>query len=300
MEMQIPEKLQVGDQVAIVATARKITLPEIQSAICLLEQWGFGVVVGTSIGLVDNQFAGTDQERASDFQQQLDDPNIKAIWCARGGYGTVRMVDLLDFSLYIEHPKWVMGYSDVTVLHSHIHRLGVMTLHAPMPVDVMNATNESIESIQKVLLGELLDYKFKSAKKNRIGSGKGVLVGGNLSILYSLCGSPSALTAKNKILFIEDLDEYLYHIDRMLQNLERNGMFRNLKGLIIGGMTKMHDNTIPFGKTVEAIILEVVSGYDFPVVFDFPAGHLQDNRALLFGAEAVLSVTTDSVCLRFY
>ena len=297
--MQIPKSLKEGDHVAIVATARKISSEEMNSAITLLAHWGLVPVLGASIGLEEHQFAGSDQQRAEDFQQQMDNDYIKAIWCARGGYGTVRMIDLLDFSVFTQNPKWIIGYSDVTVLHSHIHQLKIATLHAPMPVDIMNATNKSVASLRDVLFGRSINYTIENAKNNRPGSGKGALVGGNLSILYALCGSVSALETKDKILFIEDLDEYLYHIDRMMQNLKRNGMLVGLKGLIVGGMTKMHDNTIPFGKTAQELILDAVQEYNFPVVFDFPAGHLQDNRALILGAEVLLNVQNDTVLLAF-
>ncbi len=297
--MRFPKPLIPGDKVAIVATARKISLEEIQVATVLLEKWGFVAVVGTSIGLEFDQFAGTDQERAMDFQQQLCNPEIAAIWCARGGYGTVRMLDLLDFSDFEKQLKWIIGYSDVTVLHSHIHQLGVATLHGPMPIDVMNTTNISASSMRDFLLGNSVSYEVKSAKENRTGMAKGTLVGGNLSILYSLCGSPSALDTKGKILFIEDLDEYLYHIDRMIQNLKRNDMFKGLKGLVVGGMTKIHDNSIPFGKTVKEIVLEAVQEYDFPVAFDFPAGHLEDNRPLVLGTEVVLTVSAKRTIVQF-
>ena len=297
--MNIPRSLQAGDKIAIVATARKISKEEIESATTLLARWGLVGVVGASIGLQSDQFAGTDQERAGDFQQQMDDPEIKAIWCARGGYGTVRMVDALDFFVFKKTPKWVIGYSDVTVLHSRIHQLGVATLHAPMPVDVMNATNKSVESMKNVLFGKKLNYKLKSNKRNRKGFGEGVLVGGNLSMMYSMCGSTTALDTRDKILFIEDLDEYLYHLDRMMQNLKRNGMLGQLKGLIVGSMTNMHDNTIPFGDTVEGIIMDTVRDYDYPVVFDFPAGHLQDNRALILGVNVTLNAKDKNVLLGF-
>lgn len=297
--MTIPLCLKVGDKVAIVSTARKIKNTEIQTSLDILKSWGLIPVVGKTIGLKKNQFAGTDTQRTIDIQQMLDDDTIKAIWCARGGYGTVRIIDSLDFYKFIQKPKWIIGYSDVTVLHSHIHNLGVATMHAPMPIDFYKCTDTAFEIFRKALFGVPIKYAIEFSKKNKKGAGSGMLVGGNLSILYSLCGSNSSIDTTGKILCIEDLDEYLYHIDRMLQNLKRNGYFDGLRGLIVGGMTKMHDNSIPFGKNAKEIILDIVKEYDFPVVFDFPMGHIQDNRALLLGAEVSLEVDKKEVILTY-
>lgn len=293
--MIIPPYLKKGDTVALVCTARKFTPEEAQPAIELLEKWGLNVNLGASIGLDNFQLGGSDAERAADFQAMLDDKIIKAIWCARGGYGTVRIIDSIDFSAFITNPKWIIGFSDVTVLHSHIHNLGVATIHAIMPFSVPKADPKAIGSLKKVLFGEELSYTTEYSNYNRNGKAKGVLVGGNLSILYSLLGSESSLDTQNKILYIEDLDEYLYHIDRMLMNLKRNGYFNNLNGLIVGGMTDMHDNSIPFGRNVYQIILDITKEYDFPICFDFPAGHLPDNRALVLGQEIAFEVTDDFV-----
>lgn len=297
--MRTPNLLVPGDTVAIVSTARKVSNKELEAAIVLLERWRLKTILGKTIEAEDNQFAGNDDLRVSDFQEMLDNPKIEAIWCARGGYGTVRIIDQLDFSEFIKKPKWIIGYSDITVLHSHIHTLGIETLQAQMPVDIENKTEVSRSSIRNVLFGEDYFIEVNSEKINKTGRVSGQLVGGNLSILYSLCGSPSALNTAGKILFIEDLDEYLYHIDRMMQNLKRNGMFANLAGLIVGGMTQMNDNTIPFGKTATEIILEVCEGYDFPIAFNFPAGHIKDNRALVMGREVELKITDLDVTLKF-
>ena len=285
-----PNYLQKGDTVAIVSTARKIASDQIIAAIKLLEKWGLNVVIGNTIGLKIHQFAGNDEARINDFQQMLNSPKVKAIWCARGGYGTVRLIDQLDFTEFKKHPKWIIGYSDITVLHSHIHNLGVETLHATMPINIVNNSKEALETLKKSLFGKNLSYEIPTSENNKLGSAAGEIVGGNLSVLYSLLGSKSSIKTDGKMLFIEDLDEYLYHIDRMLVNLKRNGYFSNLKGLIIGGMTNMHDNEIAFGKTAEEIILDCVSEYDFPVVFNFPAGHLDDNRALILGRKVTLEV----------
>jgi len=294
-----PKYLQKNDTVAIVSTARKISLAEIQPAIELLKSWGLKVIVGETIGLEANQFAGNDAQRTSDFQRMLDNPTIKAIWCARGGYGTVRIVDGLDFTEFKKHPKWIVGYSDITVLHSQLHNLGYKTLHATMPLDIEKCSDESQISLKKVLFGESLNYEIAASSANKMGKASGELIGGNLSILYSLLGSNSSLKTDGKILFIEDLDEYLYHIDRMLMNLKRNGYFDNLNGLIIGGMTDMNDNAIPFGKNAHEIILDFAAECDFPIVFNFPAGHLTDNRALILGRNVNLEVNEKKTNLIF-
>lgn len=281
--MIIPPYLQKGDTVALVCTARKFTTEEAQPAIELLQSWGLHVKLGQTIGLDNFQLGGSDQERASDFQEMLDNPEIKAIWCARGGYGTVRIIDKIDFSNFLDNPKWIMGFSDVTVLHSHIHNLGVATLHSIMPFSVPKADEIAKETLRKALFGESISYQISNSSYNKKGKTTGVLVGGNLSILYSLLGSKSAIDTADKILFIEDLDEYLYHVDRMMMNLKRNGYFDKLKGIIVGGMTDMHDNSIPFGRNASEIILDITQEFDFPICFDFPAGHLSDNRALILG-----------------
>jgi muramoyltetrapeptide carboxypeptidase len=286
-KMIIPPYLKKGDTVAIVATARKNIEDNLQPAISWLKNWGLEVVIGKTIGLDKNQLAGTDEERAADFQTQLDNPNIKAIWCVRGGYGTVRMIDLLDFTKFKQNPKWIVGFSDVTVLHSHLNNLGFASIHGIMPVS-SKATEEAKESLRKALFGEHLEYTVPCDTMNRYGFAKGELVGGNLSILFSLLGSPSAINCDDKILFIEDLDEYLYHIDRMMMNLKRNGCLESLKGIIVGGMTKMHDNEIPWGMNALEIIDDVTKKYNIPIIYNFPAGHMADNHALILGKQVTL------------
>ncbi|MEM6686407.1 MAG: LD-carboxypeptidase [Bacteroidota bacterium] len=288
--MNSPKPLQKGATVGIVSTARKISIAEIEAAIALLHSWDLKVVLGTTIELEDHQFAGDDDTRAQNFQQFMDDDHIDAIWCARGGYGTIRIIDQLDFSRCTQKPKWIIGYSDVTVLHSKGQQLGFETLHATMPINVPTNSANALRSLHQVLFGGSLTYTIPAVDFNRKGIATGELIGGNLSMLYSMLGSDLSLQTDGKILFLEDLDEYLYHIDRMLMNLKRNGYFENLAGLIVGGMTDMHDNTIPFGKNAHEIILDVTSEYDFPICFEFPAGHLDDNRALVFGREVTLRV----------
>ena len=297
--MIIPNYLKKGDSIAIVATARKNIDDNLKPAIELATSWGLNVVIGKSIGLDNHQLAGTDEQRAADFQSMLDNPNIKAIWCVRGGYGTARMVDLIDFSKFKHDPKWVVGFSDVTVLHSHINNLGFATIHGIMPVNVEKASVAVRETLRKALFGENLVYTVACENENKSGTAEGELIGGNLSILYSLMGSKSQVDCKGKILFLEDLDEYLYHVDRMVLSLKRCGCFDGLKGLVVGSFTKMHDNEIPWGKTAHQIIADLTKPYNFPVVYNFPAGHIHDNNTLIFGNHVSLDVNDKETKLTF-
>ena len=297
--MKIPPYLTKGDTVGILATARKIDMEPLEPAIKLLKSWGLNVVVGKTVGLDNNQLAGADWQRATDFQDMLNDASISAIWCAKGGYGTVRIIDRIDFTQFKKKPKWFIGFSDATVLHSHINNMDIATLHALMGISVAHATPEAVESFRKSLFGEKLSYTIPPHAFNKPGKAKGELVGGNLSVLFSIVGSPSEVDYKGKILFIEDLDEYLYHIDRMMMNLKRNGYFKNVKGIIIGGMTKMRDNDIPWGQDALEIIRDITKEYNIPICFNFPAGHIQDNRALVFGKEIVLDVTATGTKITF-
>jgi len=299
--MITPPFLKPGDKVAIVATARKVSFTEMEPAIQLFRAWGLTVVTGNNITAEESQYAGTDEQRTSDMQQMLDDADVMAIFCARGGYGSVRIIDRLDFTKFVASPKWIVGYSDITVFHSHIHRhFGIETLHGPMPINfpANGIATPSIESLRKTLFGEEIQYTIPAHPLNRKGTARGQMVGGNLSILYSLSATPSDLETEGKILLIEDVDEYLYHIDRMMMNLKRSCKLNNLAGLIVGGMTKMNDNAIPFGRTAEETISAAVSEYDYPVCFGFPAGHQEQNNTLILGRETELSVNEDSL-LRF-
>ena len=292
--LHIPTYLKEGDKIGLISTARKISRDELQEAIECIESWRLNVVLGKHLFNSHHQFSGKDDERTKDLQNMLDNPEVKAILCVRGGYGTVRIIDDIDFSQFQKTPKWLAGFSDITVLHSHIHKLNVATLHSTMPISFSSNTSESIMSLKDALLGKHLSTEIDHHPFNRFGKVKGQIVGGNLSILCSLIGSPSDLNTDGKILFIEDLDEYLYHIDRMMMNLKRSGKLSNLKGLIVGGMTKMNDNAIPFGKDAESIIKDVVSEYNYPLCFGFPAGHIKDNRALKLGVIAELKVDKQS------
>jgi len=298
--MKRPDYLHPGDLVAIAAPARKVAPEELVPAVRLFESWGLRVLLPDGLFDTDHQFAGSDDTRASLFQQLLDNPEVRAIVCARGGYGSVRIIDKLDFSRFLQNPKWIVGYSDVTVFHSHIYQhFGIETLHAVMPINVPPDANKktypATETLRKALFGEPMAYRCPSHPLNRPGRAQGTLVGGNLSMLYSLCGSPSAISTDGKILFIEDLDEYLYHIDRMMMNLKRNGLFDHLAGLVVGQFSDMHDNAVPFGRTAEEIVLDCVREYSFPVCFNFPAGHNgSDNHALFLGRQADLQIGSET------
>jgi len=296
-----PPYLRKGDKIAIVSPARSITFEEVFPTMKLLQRWGFEVVLGTHVFGTHHQFSGTDEQRLQDFQQMLDDPTIRAVIAARGGYGTVRIIDKLDFARFSQHPKWIIGYSDITVIHSHIHQiLGIQTLHATMPLNIKEPDTGkiSVESLHKSLTGEKIFYTKHITFHDKTGLTEGILVGGNLSILNSLMDTPSDLDTDGKILLLEDVDEYLYHVDRMMINLKRAGKLKHLNGLIIGGMTDMKDNEVPFGKNAEEIIKDAVKEYDYPVCFEFPAGHGKENVALFLGRSVKL-IIDDEVSLLF-
>ena len=297
--MIIPLKLKVGDKIGIISTARKISLQELKPAITILESWGLEVILGKNIFEKDNQFAGTVEQRSADLQSMIDNEDIKAILCARGGYGSVQIIGNIDFFSLQKSPKWIVGFSDVTVLHSHLNNLGLATLHATMPINFATNTDTAIESLKNVLFGNEKNIECKAHPFNKYGKVEAEIVGGNLSILYSLLGSESDVNTDGKILLIEDLDEYLYHIDRMMMNLKRNGKLDNLKGMIVGGMSDMNDNDIPFGKTADEIILQHTKDYYFPICFGFPVGHLSDNRTIVFGVKSLLEISAKKVRLTY-
>lgn len=298
----VPGYLKNGDMIGITCPAGFISLEDIQPAVLKLQEWGFVVKPGSTVGKRDFTLGGTDEERLNDLQQMLDDENIKAILCARGGYGLVRIIDKLDLQKFIRHPKWIIGFSDITVMHSHINRHGkVASIHSKMcnsfPADWNMAEavqKESIESIRQCLIGNLMQYKVPANSANRLGKATGSLVGGNLKTLESLAGTNSDLQTRNKILFVEDTGEYLYSLDRMFWNLKRTGKLDHLKGLIIGGFKiKKDDEGEEFGKTLEQIVLEKVKEFDYPVCFDFPVGHQKYNVALKCGMQHTLTVQSD-------
>ena len=302
-ELIQPPYLKKGDTVLILATAGIINDSTIiNNSIEILKSWGLNVRLGKNLYESNGHFAGTDKQRLEDFQNAIDDDNIKAVWCARGGYGTVRIIDDIDFTKFKENPKWIIGFSDVTVLHNEIHNLGIETIHAMMPSTLKPGDEEqkkAQKSLKKALFGKKIKYRVSESDYNKDGEAAGQLVGGNLSILYSLLGSKSTISTENKILFIEDVGEYEYHIDRMLLNLKRNGYFDKCKGLIVGGISDVRENDVAFGKTVEEIVLDAVKEYDFPVSFDFPAGHIRDNRTLILGREISLLVKENKAVVKF-
>ena len=297
--MLIPPFLSSGDTIGICATARKIDQEVLDPAIEILKKWGLKVVLSSNIYCADNQYAGTDEQRAQGIQELINREDINAIIVARGGYGTVRIIDRINFEPLKTKPKWICGYSDITVLHSHLsshHQLA--TLHSTMPIN-FKLNEDALESLRKALFGEDLRYLIAPETKNRKGKAHGKITGGNLSLLYALAASKSDIETAGKILFIEDLDEYLYHIDRMMIQLKRSGKLKNLAGLIVGSFTEMKDNAVPFGKNAYQIIADVVSEYDYPVCFNFPAGHQDLNKAIYFGMDAVLEVNALDVKLYY-
>lgn len=299
-----PPYLQAGDTVAIVAPSGilKNRNDEVNRAKKLLESWNLNVVIGKHVFSKDNHFAGTDLERCEDFQNALDNPNIKAIWSARGGYGTVRILDKLDYTQFLKNPKWVIGYSDITALHNQIHTKGVETIHAIMCVSLtedLNEIKESVETFKTALFGKPLQYTLPASNYNKTGSAKGQLVGGNLTILHTMLGSNTSINMTNKILFIEEIGEYKYHIDRMLQSLKRAGYFKNCNGVIVGNMSKLRKNSTLWGTSVEQLILDALAEYSFPIAFNMPAGHEDDNRALILGRTINLKVGKTKSTLMF-
>lgn len=294
-----PPFLQANDTIGIVATARSATKSDLAYAVNLINEHGFQVKLGKSIGLTNHQFAGSDKERAEDFEIMLKDSKIKAIWCAKGGYGSVRILDIVSWELLSKHPKWIIGYSDVTAIHSHVNRLSIMSIHGQMPVGLQEKSAAASKDLFRLLAGELPSYTLVPHHKNIEGKTKARIIGGNLSVLYSLMGSESFPATEHVILFIEDVDEYLYHIDRMMQNLKRNKILSRLAGVVVGGMSDMNDNAIPFGKTAEEIIYEYVADLGIPVIFGFPSGHIYDHRALILGAQAEMNVTKQGVIFSY-
>ncbi|MEW4922488.1 LD-carboxypeptidase [Algibacter sp. 2305UL17-15] len=296
MSLKQPPYLKTGDTVAIVAPAGilKNRQGEINKAKALLKSWGLHAVVGKHVFNQGRHFAGTDDERCEDFQNALDDPKISAIWCARGGYGSVRILDKLDWTTFKQHPKWIIGYSDITALHNEVTNLGVQSIHAMMCTSLQDdaeTIKETIATFKDAIFGKPLNYTLKGSKYNKSGTVSAPLTGGNLTMLHTMLGSNSSIDTSGKILFIEEIGEYKYHIDRMLQSLKRAGYFDNCKGVIVGDITKIKRNTTPWGTSIEQLILDVLADYDFPIAFNMHAGHAKDNRALILGKIVHLDVT---------
>lgn len=292
-----PPFLQKGDTVAVVALASKLDKNTLQSAIEKLEEWGLQVVIGSSVGATDFNFSGNDEIRQQDFQRVLDNPAVKAIFSARGGYGSSRIIDDIDFTHFIQSPKWVIGFSDITAVHGKLQNLGVQSIHGPM-LKSFFWDNHSDELLRDVLFGKNIYYKCKSEEMNRTGEAIGLLTGGNLALLAHAIGTGSDVDFSGKILFIEDIGEYHYNIDRMMIQLKRAGKLSNLAGLIVGQFNDLRENVEPFGKAVNEIIADHVQEFTYPVAYNFPIGHTNDNWAVRCGELMQLSVTADEVILK--
>ena len=299
-----PPYLKAGDTVAIVAPSGvlKNRTKEVEQAKTLLKSWGLHVVIGTHLFSQANHFAGTDDERCEDFQKALDNPKVSAIWCARGGYGTVRILDKLDYTKFKKDPKWLIGYSDITALHNQFHNEGFQSIHALMCTslqDDLSIIEETVSTFKDAIFGKPINYTIQGSKYNKKGTSSGQLIGGNLTMLHTMLGSKTSVDTSGKIVFIEDIGEYKYHIDRMLQSLKRAGYFENCKGVIVGDMSKMRKNTTLWGTSIEQLILDALSDYDFPIAFNMPAGHEKDNRALILGEMVTLTVKNEQSTIIF-
>ncbi len=295
-----PPLLQKGSKVALVSPAKAADVEAVQSAIDLLKSWGLKVVIGKYAFARSHQFAGTDKQRAADLQRMLDDPAIGAIFCIRGGYGTTRIIDNINFDRFRQHPKWIIGYSDITALHLHIHTMGIQSIHATMPLLFGRDSQASLKSLKNVLMPGVtaLDSPLISPHPlNRTGKATGQLIGGNLSLIDSCIGTASDVDMTGKILFLEDIGEYLYRLDRMMVHLKRAGKLQHLAGLVIGHFTDMVDNDIPFGKNAFEIVCDAVRAYNYPVCVGYPTGHEPENLALVCGRTYTLQVQKKKVCL---
>ena len=299
-----PENLRIGDTISIIAPSGVLKDYEeyMQKSISLMESWGLNVVLGSTIYESYGHFSSTDINREKDFQDAIDDNKIKAIWCARGGYGAMRIIDNINYDNLLKNPKWVIGYSDITAIHNDIHNLGVESLHGVMckSLEDISVDDDSINKLKDILFEEgELEYIIEGHEYNIIGEASGKLVGGNLTLLQSLLQSKSSIDTTNKIIFIEDVGEYLYHIDRMLHSLKRADYFSKCSGLIVGDFTDIKKNETKFGKNLYEIINEIVEDYNFPVMYGFPAGHGQQNLPLIFGRNVQISVSENISEIRF-
>lgn len=292
-----PPYLMPGDKIGIVSTASKIDKLVVEPAVEWLKIQGYRVELGEHTFAQSNQFAGTHEQRSLDLQAMLNDSSIKAIICSRGGYGTLHTIEKISWHKFMQSPKWLVGFSDITVLHAQLNQLGICAIHGVMPryfLEEKQAT-KSLSTLMDALTGKPINYEVAPSKNNRLGSAVGELVGGNLSILYSLRGTPYDIDTDGKILFIEDVSEYLYHLDRMMMNLKTGAKLSNLAGLIVGGLTNMKDNETPFGSSAEEIIASAINEYNFPVIFNFPAGHQPNNYAIKIGAMAQININSTIV-----
>ena len=298
--MKIPPYLKKGDTIGILCPAGAMSMEKAQTAINVLQEWGFKIVTGRTLGNQGSYFSGTDEERLSDLQAMMDDRSIAAILCARGGYGTGRIIEKISFKKFRNHPKWIIGFSDITILLSHLFsNYKIASLHAPMAAAFNDEqyTNQYVQSLHEALTGKKTNIRTAPHPYNRHGAAKGILMGGNLSLLAHMVGTSSDIDTRGRILFIEDVGEYIYNVDRMLYQLKRSGKLKKLAGLIIGGFTEMKDTEIPFGKQVEEVIRDVVAEYDFPVCYSFPVSHEKENYALKVGVEHKLNIKENKTLL---
>lgn len=297
--IKIPPYLKKGDTIGITCPAGYMAAAKAQTCIETLQSWGFEVMVGKTLGSRSkNYFSANDETRSNEMQAMLDDENIHAILCCRGGYGVTRIIDGLDFTRFKKNPKWIIGFSDITVLHAHLYsRIKVASMHAPMAAAFNEGENKYILALQKALTGKKAKYDCAAHPFNKAGIAKAELVGGNLSLLVHLIGTPSDIKTKDKLLFIEDIGEHIYNIDRMLYQLKRSGKLDNLAGLVVGGFTDMHDTERPFGKKVYKLIKEITNGYDYPVCFNFPVSHNKENYALKIGVRYTLTISKNKTRL---
>ena len=294
-----PSHLKQGDTIGIVCPSGYIPLEKVQICIQTLEKWGYKVKLGTTVGAKKDSFSGTDQQRAEDLQTMLDDASVKAILCARGGYGASRIINNIEFKAFNKQPKWVIGFSDITVLHAAILQQNCMSIHGPMAAAFAKgeAGVPYLQSLKQVLEGEKTKYKIPAHTMNRLGSTKAALVGGNLCILAHLIGSKNEMETSGKILFLEDVGEYHYNIDRLMLQCKNAGLFDNLAGLVVGGFTDLKDAYTDFGATANDIIKEHTSTYNYPICFDFPISHSLPNFAIKQGQVYSLDVSAQEVSL---
>lgn len=293
-----PDFLRQGDTVGIVSPSGPIQTDALDFAIKTLNSWGLQVKIGTHAFDRNGVFAGTDENRASDIQAMIDDTSVKAILCARGGYGAIRVAEMIDYAPLLQNPKWMIGFSDITVFHEVLNSLDIMSIHGAMAKTFPNITEDSLQSLHDILFGIAKPIEIPSSSYNKLGTCKGRLVGGNLSMIYSLRGVPFEYNYEDCILFIEDLNEYYYHIDRMMQNLLHSGVLSQISGLIVGTMSGMKNGTDTFAGSTEDIILDATKNYNYPVVFNFPSGHEEFNQAMMFGETYKLSVTKKKSTLK--
>lgn len=303
MKLKTPKYLKKGDTVALIAPAGIIQDEKpLVLAEQLLHSWGLKSIRGQYVLEQQGVFAGTDDQRLEDLQAVLDNKKIKAIWAVRGGYGSVRLLDKLNFSKFEKQPKWLIGFSDITVLHNVLHNRGFKSIHGLMPIQLLHPakeTEKAVKSLYHALFGQKVERIFPTSSFNRTGNASGVLVGGNLAILQSLIGSPYEINTSGKILFLEEVSEYKYRIDRMLQHLKIAGVFKDLKALLIGNFTDTKESDVKYDKEIEEMILEAVKDYDYPVVFDLPVGHIPDTQSLVLGERISVNVGEFVSCIRF-